>query len=51
MINTTSLVVCAIVLTLTDGCYLMAIIKHEDPAGKSNVISEQGIARSVVSRI
>ena len=51
MINTTTLVICALTLTLTSGCYLMAIIRHEDPAHKSGVISQQGIARSVVSRI
>jgi hypothetical protein len=50
LVGISTLVLPAILLTFTCGCYLGAVVRNEDPA-KSGVLSQEGITRSVISRI
>ena len=50
LINTTAIVVTALSLTITSGLYLGAVVKGED-ATKSGILSQEGIARSVIARV
>ena len=49
-IGASSLIIPAVGLTLTTLFYGGAVAKNED-AAKSNVLSQEGIARSVISRV
>lgn len=49
-ISVSTLVISALLLSLTCVCYIIAVLRHEDAALKSNVITQQP-QRSVVSRI
>ncbi|KAJ3305952.1 Golgi apparatus membrane protein tvp18 [Kappamyces sp. JEL0829] len=50
LVAVSTLILPALVLTFTTGCYLGAVMRNEDPA-KSGVLSQEGITRSVISRV
>lgn len=50
LVNTSAIVIAAVSLTITSGLYLGAVVRGEE-ATKSNVLSQEGIARSVITRV
>ncbi len=50
LIEASSILMPAILLTVTAACYLIAVLRKED-ASKSSLITQEAVARSVISRV